>query len=227
MKDYQKKAIMNGILVLTLLASVCMIAEAAAAERRIRPVRLEAPQATAPEEIVTGVCNFGGCPVATTVPETTARPEMTKEEPPQNLAATSQAERVSQSVVNLQLIRSQSEEPATETDATMPDEEPEPKTEPEHSGRTVTCWVTAYCGCYACSEGYGNMTATGRTARPNHTIAVDPNVIPYGTQVEINSIVYTAEDCGGGVNGWEIDVYFPEHWQTEAWPTDYYDVTIY
>ena len=221
MKDYQNKALLNGILVITLLASVCMIAETAAAERRIRPVRLEAPQTTAPEEIVTGVCDFGGCPVATTVPETTAQPETTEAETSKNLAATSQAERVSQSVVNLQLIRSQSEESATETDATMPDEEP------ERSGYTVTCWVTAYCGCYSCSEGYGNMTATGRTARPNHTIAVDPSVIPYGTQVEINGITYTAEDCGGGVNGYSIDVYFAEHWQCEVWPTGWYDVTIY
>lgn len=40
-----------------------------------------------------------------------------------------------------------------------------------------------------------------------HTIAVDPDVIPYGTQVMINNHIYTAEDCGGAVKGHVIDIY--------------------
>ena len=77
-----------------------------------------------------------------------------------------------------------------------------------------TC--TAYCGCSYCSEGYGSMTATGVYARANHTIAVDPSVIPYGTWVVINGITYKAEDCGGGIKGNEIDIYFEDHAATEA-----------
>lgn len=191
-----------------------------------------------PEEtIVTGVCTFGDCPVATAAPETT------EAETSQDLAETSQARAAeeyssapSQVTANSQLLtetETEAPEEVTEPIATELEETPEtepkeePETEPERSGRTVTCWVTAYCGCYECSEGYGNMTATGRTARPNHTIAVDPRVIPYGTQVEINGIVYTAEDCGGGINGYMIDIYFEEHWQCYSWSTGYYDVTIY
>lgn len=51
------------------------------------------------------------------------------------------------------------------------------------------------------------MTATGVIARANHTIAVDPTIIPYGTKVHINGTVYTAEDCGGAVKGNVIDIY--------------------
>lgn len=40
-----------------------------------------------------------------------------------------------------------------------------------------------------------------------HTIAVDPNVIPYGTVVLLDGNEYVAEDCGGAVKGNVIDVY--------------------
>ncbi|MNP29722.1 Cell wall-binding protein YocH precursor [compost metagenome] len=64
-----------------------------------------------------------------------------------------------------------------------------------------------------CSEGCTGKTATGIDIR-NRTpkiIAVDPDVIPLGTVVEIfvdgKSIgQYTAADTGGGINGHEIDI---------------------
>lgn len=74
--------------------------------------------------------------------------------------------------------------------------------------------TTAYCPCYQCSEGWGRKTSTGATARANHTIAVDPRVIPYGTKVLINGVVYTAEDRGGGVKGHHIDIFYDTHSQT-------------
>lgn len=74
--------------------------------------------------------------------------------------------------------------------------------------------TTAYCPCQACSEGWGRHTSTGAVASANHTIAVDPRVIPYGTQVLINGIVYTAEDRGGGVKGNHIDIFFDTHGET-------------
>lgn len=51
------------------------------------------------------------------------------------------------------------------------------------------------------------MTATGIKARLNHTIAVDPKVIPYGSVVRINGVEYVAEDCGGLVKGNIIDIF--------------------
>ncbi len=74
--------------------------------------------------------------------------------------------------------------------------------------------TTGYCPCYQCSEGWGRQTSTGATARANHTIAVDPRVIPYGAKVMINGTVYTAEDRGGGVKGKHIDIFFDNHAQT-------------
>lgn len=74
--------------------------------------------------------------------------------------------------------------------------------------------TTAYCPCYRCSEGWGRRTCTGATARANHTIAVDPRVIPYGSKVMIGGVVYTAEDRGGAVKGNHIDIFFDTHAQT-------------
>lgn len=75
------------------------------------------------------------------------------------------------------------------------------------------CLLTAYCPCEECSGCYGNGTATGVTAHPDHTIAVDPSVIPLGAWVEIDGDPnsYHAEDVGGCVNGNHIDVYFDSH----------------
>ena len=39
------------------------------------------------------------------------------------------------------------------------------------------------------------------------TIAVDPRVIPYGTKVIIGGHIFTAEDCGGAIQGNHIDIY--------------------
>ena len=74
--------------------------------------------------------------------------------------------------------------------------------------------ITAYCSCYECSEGYGDMTSTGVRASSDRTIAVDPNYIPYGSRIIINGKEYIAEDCGGGVKGKHIDVYVNDHGET-------------
>lgn len=71
--------------------------------------------------------------------------------------------------------------------------------------------VTAYCPCTKCSGNYGRTTATGATARAGYTVAVDPAVIPYGTEVIIDNHVYRAQDCGGGVKGNHIDIFFDTH----------------
>lgn len=44
-------------------------------------------------------------------------------------------------------------------------------------------------------------------ARTEHTVAVDPNVIPLGSKLLINGVVYTAEDIGSKVKGKVIDVW--------------------
>lgn len=81
----------------------------------------------------------------------------------------------------------------------------------KEDGRTLTVRATAYCPCEECSEGYGTMTATGVTAKAGRTIAVDPKVIPYGTEVVIDGHTYIAEDTGGFIKGNRIDIYFDSH----------------
>lgn len=72
--------------------------------------------------------------------------------------------------------------------------------------------LTAYCACEKCCGEYANgYTATGTLATEGRTIAVDPSVIPYGTQVSINGHIYTAEDCGGGIKQNRIDIFFGSH----------------
>lgn len=75
--------------------------------------------------------------------------------------------------------------------------------------------ITHYCNCSICCGKYAGQgtTATGAKLQEGVTIAVDPSVIPYGTQVVINGNTYTAQDCGGGVNGNHIDIYVSTHAQ--------------
>lgn len=77
--------------------------------------------------------------------------------------------------------------------------------------------TTAYCPCRQCSGGWGGRTSTGTIAAANHTISVDPRVIPYGSRIMINGVVYTAEDCGGGVKGNHIDIFFNTHGETRSY----------
>lgn len=74
----------------------------------------------------------------------------------------------------------------------------------------ITVTATAYCPCEYCTDGDG-ITATGTQATAGRTIAVDPSVIPYGTEVIINGHTYIAEDCGAAIKGNCIDIYFNSH----------------
>ena len=72
------------------------------------------------------------------------------------------------------------------------------------------CTVTYYC-CEAykhiCGTGDG-VTATGLPVEPG-MVAVDPEVIPLGSQVIIDGTSYLAADTG--VQGLHIDVAVPSH----------------
>lgn len=53
----------------------------------------------------------------------------------------------------------------------------------------------------------GNPCSTGVMPQENRTVAVDPNVIPYGTRIRIGDDVYVAEDCGSAIKGNRIDIF--------------------
>lgn len=71
--------------------------------------------------------------------------------------------------------------------------------------------ITAYCSCNECCGKSDGITATGTKATQGRTIAVDPEVIPYGTKIVIAGNEYIAEDCGGAIKGNMIDIYFDNH----------------
>lgn len=80
-----------------------------------------------------------------------------------------------------------------------------------NSGECIgTFTITAYCGCSKCSSG-SQKTASGTTPTEGRTIAADTSILPFGTQVVIGGVVYTVEDCGSGVTGNHIDIFFATH----------------
>lgn len=83
--------------------------------------------------------------------------------------------------------------------------------------------ITAYCSCEKCCGRWATMrpkdadgnpivyTASGAVAEAGITIAVDTDVIPFGTEVMIGGHEYIAQDSGSGIKGNEIDIYFDDH----------------
>lgn len=61
----------------------------------------------------------------------------------------------------------------------------------EEIKETMMFEATAYC--------YGNVTSTGTSPIAYRTAAVDPKVIPYGTEFTLDAfpgVIWIAEDCG-------------------------------
>ena len=78
--------------------------------------------------------------------------------------------------------------------------------------------VTAYCPCpICCGEWADGLTYSETIATEGRTIAVDPEVIPLGSIVEINGSEYVAEDIGGSIKENRIDVFFSKHEDALKW----------
>ena len=86
--------------------------------------------------------------------------------------------------------------------------------------------ITAYCPCELCCGKSDGITATGTIATEGRTIAVDPTVIPYGTEVIIDGNTYVAEDCGGAIKENRIDVFFESHNAALEWGVKELEVII-
>ena len=101
----------------------------------------------------------------------------------------------------------------------------EPKTEvnavnenSEREGDTLVVKATAYT---ANCEGGSGVTYTGIDLKANpdsKVIAVDPSVIPLGTEVYVEGYGYAiAADIGGAIKGNKIDVFIPSESAAEDW----------
>lgn len=86
--------------------------------------------------------------------------------------------------------------------------------------------LTAYCPCEICCGKYDGITSTGVKATAGRTVAVDPRVIPYGSEVVIYGHTYIAEDCGGAVNGYEVDIFFDSHQEALDFGVQYAKVEV-
>ena len=86
----------------------------------------------------------------------------------------------------------------------------------ENSIRLDDVTVTHYDPCVKCCGKTDGITATGVHVTPYYTVAVDPGVIPLGSDVMVDygdGVIhyYKAEDTGGGVKGNHIDLCVTEH----------------
>jgi 3D (Asp-Asp-Asp) domain-containing protein len=91
----------------------------------------------------------------------------------------------------------------------VPKPEPAIQVEPSRGERSMIFEATAYC--------YGHITKTGTKPVEGRTIAVDPKVIPLGSQVYVScetwpavNGTYVAEDTGRLIKGEIIDIYMAD-----------------
>jgi 3D (Asp-Asp-Asp) domain-containing protein len=100
----------------------------------------------------------------------------------------------------------------------------ETTTEPQTE--TMLVDATAYCSCVKCCGKSDGITASGKKAKANHTIAVDKRIIPLGTVVLINGKQYVAEDTGSAIKGNRIDIYFDSHEQALKWGRQQIEIEV-
>lgn len=91
-----------------------------------------------------------------------------------------------------------------------------------HAGDSLGTVVTsAYCPCViCCGQWAGGPTASGRYPQAQHTLAVDAYnpIVPLGTQIIMNGVLYTVEDTGNlNAHGVNFDVFFDSHQEALAW----------
>ena len=86
----------------------------------------------------------------------------------------------------------------------------------ESLGEVTISAYSPYCNTPAGTRN----TATGERATARHTIAVDANnpIVPVGSKVEIDGIIYTVEDRGGfGKYGRDFDIFMDTDEEADRW----------
>lgn len=87
--------------------------------------------------------------------------------------------------------------------------------------------ITHYCACpICCGEWADGITYTGTQATEGRTVAVDPDVIPLGSTIEIDGQMYVAEDIGAAIQGNRIDIYMNSHESAQEAGVKYSEVYI-
>ncbi|HLS06538.1 MAG TPA: LysM peptidoglycan-binding domain-containing protein [Bacillota bacterium] len=124
--------------------------------------------------------------------------------------------------------KAKSKSKQTKETATKPQaKEAEQKVDKQAAGQTMTVTATAYT---AQCDGCSGVTYTGVNLNENRqakVIAVDPNVIPLGSEVHVegygNAI---AADIGGAIKGNKIDIHVPTKSDAKEWGVRTVNITI-
>lgn len=119
------------------------------------------------------------------------------------------------------------EEPAEKAEPVEQSNEQEQSSEASSNGETKTVTATAYT---AKCDGCSGVTSTGidLNADPNKkVIAVDPSVIPLGTEVYVEGYgKAVAGDTGGAIKGNKIDLHVPSKEEANSWGVQTVNVEI-
>lgn len=98
--------------------------------------------------------------------------------------------------------------------------------------------LTAYCSCQKCCGYWATVRpvdengkeivfgSSGEVLTDGVSVAVDTNVIPYGSELLINGTKYIAHDTGSGINGNCIDVYHDDHQKAVEFGLQYAEVFL-
>lgn len=87
----------------------------------------------------------------------------------------------------------------------------EKEVEPTPIYKEMQIVATAYCPCAKCCGKTDGITATGVKAKANRTVAADPKVLPYGTEILCGMGEFVVEDCGGNIKENRVDFFFDSH----------------
>lgn len=88
----------------------------------------------------------------------------------------------------------------------------EKELEPTPTYKAMEIVAVAYCPCEKCCGKSDGITATGVEAKANRTVAADPNILPYGTEILCGMGEFVVEDTGGALKGKNrVDFFFDTH----------------
>lgn len=94
--------------------------------------------------------------------------------------------------------------------------------------RILTMVATGYCPCNKCNYPYGGQPSYLGYPLRRGIVAVDPKVIPMGSQLHIEGYGSgLAADQGNAIKGNRIDLFFPTHQEALNWGIRTVRVTVY